>query len=133
MAETRVHPETGATLRRDIRPFTVEYRGLRRIVSLPGWYPAGDGDALHLGADMTAVDAALAEMKSEFRKEQAAYVAAVRKKLGLSQRQAGEVIGGGPRAFQKYESGEVGPSEAMLNLLRLLENDPSRLHELQVA
>ncbi len=53
------------------------------------------------------------------------------KKLGLSQRQAGELIGGGPRAVQKYESGEVEPGEAMLKLLRLLDNDPSRIAELQ--
>lgn len=133
MADTRKHPETGETLRRDVRPFAVEYRGHRRMISLPGWYPAGEGDALHTGSDMDAADAALAELKNEVRRENAAYVAAVRKKLGLSQRQAGELIGGGPRAFQKYESGEIEPSEAMLKLLRLLDNDPSRIAELQPA
>ncbi|MEQ8325691.1 type II toxin-antitoxin system MqsA family antitoxin [Parvibaculum sp.] len=131
MADTRIHPETGATLRRDVRPFAVEYRGRRRVVSLPGWYPAGEGDALHTGKDTDVADAALSELKTEVRRENAAYVASVRKKLGLSQRQAGELIGGGPRAFQKYESGEVEPSEAMLKLLRLLDNDPSRIAELQ--
>ena len=82
---------------------------------------------------MDAADAALAALKAEIREENAAYVATVRKKLGLSQRQAGELVGGGPRAFQKYESGEVEPSEAMLKLLRLLENDPQRLNELLPA
>jgi HTH-type transcriptional regulator/antitoxin MqsA len=133
MAETRIHPETGKTLRRDTRPFTVEYRGRCRTVALPGWYPAGDGDALHAGSDREAADAALAELKAEVRAANAAYVASVRKKLGLSQRRAGDLIGGGPRAFQKYESGEIEPSEAMLNLLRLLDNDPSRLSELQAT
>ncbi|MBA4208943.1 MAG: hypothetical protein C0454_05395 [Parvibaculum sp.] len=133
MVETRKHPETGETLRRSTRPFTVEYRGRSREISLPGWYPAGDGDALHTGGDMDAADAALAALKAEIRQENAAYVATVRKKLGLSQRQAGELVGGGPRAFQKYESGEVEPSEAMLKLLRLLENDPRRLNELLPA
>ena len=34
----------------------------------------------------------------------------IRKKLGLTQEQAGELIGGGPRAFQKYETGDCCPA-----------------------
>jgi DNA-binding transcriptional regulator YiaG len=30
----------------------------------------------------------------------------IRERLGLTQVEAGEVLGGGPRAFQKYESGD---------------------------
>jgi len=51
--------------------------------------------------------------------------------VGLSQRKAGELLGGGPRAFQKYESGKQAVSVPMNNLLRLLSNDPSRLHEIE--
>lgn len=58
-------------------------------------------------------------------------VAAIRKKLGLSQREAGRILGGGVRAFQKYESGETPVSEPMKNLLTLLGNRPERLRELQ--
>ncbi|MGH7293988.1 MAG: type II TA system antitoxin MqsA family protein, partial [Polyangiaceae bacterium] len=60
-------------------------------------------------------------------------VAKVREALGLSQRKAGEVLGGGPRAFQKYESGKQAVSTPMSHLLRLLEKDPSRLKEIVVA
>jgi HTH-type transcriptional regulator/antitoxin MqsA len=48
----------------------------------------------------------------------------------LSQRRAGEILGGGPRVFQKYESGEQQVSAPMANLLRLLARDPHRLDEL---
>jgi len=51
----------------------------------------------------------------------------------LSQRRAGEVLGGGPRAFQKYESGKQAVSVPMSNLLRLLARDPSRLREIAPA
>jgi HTH-type transcriptional regulator/antitoxin MqsA len=34
-------------------------------------------------------------------------------------------LGGGPRAFQKYESGADWVTKAMANLLRLLDRDPS--------
>lgn len=43
----------------------------------------------------------------------------VREFLGLTQRDAAVVFGGGPNAFNKYESGEVLQSVAMDRLLRL--------------
>ena len=48
----------------------------------------------------------------------------IRVKLGLTQEQAGERIGGGRRAFSKYESGAVQPSAAVENLLRIYEEHP---------
>ncbi len=56
--------------------------------------------------------------------------ARIRKKLQLSQRRAGMILGGGENAFQKYEAGKELPTRAMSNLLRLLDNDPARLREL---
>jgi HTH-type transcriptional regulator/antitoxin MqsA len=51
----------------------------------------------------------------------------IRKKLGLSQETAGLLIGGGPRAFQKYESGDMLPSRAVSSALVLLDHDPDAL------
>jgi HTH-type transcriptional regulator/antitoxin MqsA len=51
----------------------------------------------------------------------------IRKKLRLSQQAAGLVIGGGPRAFQKYESGDLLPSKAISSALILLDHDPNAL------
>ena len=48
----------------------------------------------------------------------------IREMLGLTQAEAGEVIGGGPRAFTKYEAGTVKPAASVVNLLRLLEANP---------
>ena len=45
----------------------------------------------------------------------------IREKLGISQVEAGEMLGGGPRAFTKYESGTIKPTAATANLLRMLE------------
>ncbi|GAW65416.1 hypothetical protein GPEL0_01f0293 [Geoanaerobacter pelophilus] len=36
------------------------------------------------------------------------------------------LIGGGPRAFQKYEKGDLLPSRAICNALILLDRDPGR-------
>ena len=51
----------------------------------------------------------------------------IREGLGLSQLEAGKLLGGGPRAFTKYESGTVKPAASVVTLLRLLEVDPSAL------
>jgi hypothetical protein len=37
------------------------------------------------------------------------------------------LIGGGPRAFQKYEAGDLLPSRAIGSALALLDHDPAGL------
>lgn len=54
----------------------------------------------------------------------------IRKKLDLTQTAAGELIGGGPRAFQKYKTGEFLPGRAISSALRLLDRDPQALRVL---
>jgi HTH-type transcriptional regulator/antitoxin MqsA len=56
----------------------------------------------------------------------------IRKKLAVSQVEAGRVIGGGPRAFQKYENGDLLPSRAISSALRLLDRDPEALGVLKL-
>ncbi|WP_224957736.1 type II TA system antitoxin MqsA family protein [Geomonas subterranea] len=56
----------------------------------------------------------------------------IRKKLHLTQEAAGLIIGGGPRAFQKYEKGDLLPSWAISNALILLDRDPEALLVLKV-
>jgi transcriptional regulator with XRE-family HTH domain len=57
-------------------------------------------------------------------------VRAIRESLGLTQVEAGELLGGGPRAFTKYESGTTRPAAAVINLLRLLQANPSMIKTL---
>lgn len=39
------------------------YKGAAVMVDLPGYYPEGDGDGVHVGGDMTAVDVALQRLE----------------------------------------------------------------------
>lgn len=121
MTDTRLHPETGDTLRRDVRPMTVAYASHSRTIMVPGWYPDGDGDALHNGDDLVVVDAALADMRAAY----AADLRKLRKSLKLSQEAAGRLFGGGKRAFQKYEAGKMPPSEAAVGLIEIVRRNPS--------
>lgn len=127
MTETRVHPETGKTLRRSVRPQTVSFGSMSRTIDVPGWYPDGDSDAIHTGADLAESDRAFRDLRAAY----AAHVRSVRKRLKLTQEEAGRLIGGGRRAFQRYESGATPPSDAAVGLIEILHRDPGKLEILK--
>jgi HTH-type transcriptional regulator/antitoxin MqsA len=87
MSETRIHPETGETLRRDVRRERITFGSLSREVDLPGWYPEGDGDGVHTGADLAEADRVFKELKREY----GAHVRQLHKRLKLSQEEAGQI------------------------------------------
>ena len=57
-------------------------------------------------------------------------IRAIRERLRLSQVEAGELLGGGPRAFTKYEAGTIRPRASVVRLLRVLETNPDALPSL---
>lgn len=126
-----VCPECGSAMLRDVRPRVLTYKGNSKTVEMPGWYCEGCPESIHSGADMEVSDHAIRRLKAKAENlllpEQ---VRAVRKKLGLTQKRAGELIGGGANAFFKYERGEIVPSQAVSNLLRVLDADPAGLNTL---
>ena len=96
-------------------------------VMVCGWYPAGDGDAIHTGADLAEYEAAQRRLKARY----AEYLRASRRRWRLTQEQAGKLIGGGKRAFQKYETGKALPTEAAVGLIELLNADEENLERLK--
>ncbi|MBD3878262.1 MAG: hypothetical protein SR1Q5_01055 [Quinella sp. 1Q5] len=62
--ETRIHPETGEMLIRDVRPVEFSYKGERITVDMPGWYPAKGDDGIFTHEDMKVSDQALKILKS---------------------------------------------------------------------
>ena len=122
---------TGERLTRDIRPFTITYQGHSKTFDMPGWYPAGEGEATFTDEDLKIYDKAIKELKAEAEHLLLpAEIRSIRKRLKLTQVQAGNILGGGQKAFQKYESGETLPSRAISNLLRVLSKEPSLLNVL---
>ena len=95
-----VGPETGAPMHRAERPLTLTYKGKSITVDMPGWYCDQSEESVHTGEDMKVSDRALNQLKA--RAEgllEPEDIRRIRKKLGLTQEAAGELIGGGPRAF----------------------------------
>jgi HTH-type transcriptional regulator / antitoxin MqsA len=132
MTEIFLSPETGKPLVRDVRPMEISYKGLSITVDMPGWYGEDPDDSVHEGTDLAVSDTALKQLKIEADKLLApADVKRIRTKIGLTQQQAGAIIGGGPNAFQKYEAGEVTVSKGISNLLRVLERHPEEIEELK--
>ena len=62
-----------------------------------------------------------------------AFIAKVRKKLDLDQREAAEVFGGGVNAFSRYENGKTKPPLALVKLLKVLDRHPDLLNEVRAA
>lgn len=62
--ETRIHPETGEILRRDVRAIEFSYKGEKIFVDMPGWYPAEGDDGIFTHEDMKISDQALRILKS---------------------------------------------------------------------
>jgi HTH-type transcriptional regulator/antitoxin MqsA len=124
-------PECGGEMRYEKRADEVSYLGHTRKLKTLGWWCSKCDEAILDGAALRAREKEFLDLKAEVDGVLGPdEVAAARERLGLSQRKAGEILGGGPRAFQKYEAGKQAVSVPMSRLLTLLTNDPKRLREL---
>lgn len=77
LEETIIHPETGETLYRDVRPVEYIYKGESIIVDQPGWYPKGgnDDDAILCREDMYVADEALRILKDRLLQKSSSKIA----------------------------------------------------------
>ncbi len=132
MTANPVCPKTGAPMHRCVRPMKLTYKEESITFDMPGWYCDDCEESIHTGKDMKVSDRMLNRLKA--RNEgllEPEEIRSIRKKLHLSQEAAGLLIGGGPRAFQKYESGDMLPSRAVSSALVLLDHDPDALSVLK--
>jgi HTH-type transcriptional regulator/antitoxin MqsA len=111
----------------------LRYKDSHTTFDMPGWYCDASDESIHTGEDMKVSDRTLNRLKAAAEglplPEE---IKRIRMKLGLTQEAAGELVGGGPRAFQKYEAGDLLPSRAIGSALALLDHDPTGLSVLQV-
>ena len=127
--ETKIHPDSGETLTRQVRRQTIRYGSYVTDVEQPGWYPEGDGDALFDMQDLGQSNAAFQQLRDRY----IGHLKEFRSKLKLTQEEASRLIGGGPRAFQKYENGRAQPTEAAVKLIEVLWRHPELLSEVETT
>jgi HTH-type transcriptional regulator/antitoxin MqsA len=124
--------ESGRALRRGVKAVTIEVDGHEFTYGQPGWWASLD-DPKDTEGQLTDEDnviraAARREARARAKKPTALtplVIRAIREKCKLSQAEAGRVFGGGPKAFEKYEAGEVVPSSSVMRLLLLAARRPS--------
>jgi HTH-type transcriptional regulator/antitoxin MqsA len=124
--KTRPCPSCDGVMRRGVQEETVTFQGESLTYLQPGWHCENGDDGVLEGADNDYADAALHEVMARAKHSPISplMVRAAREAVGVSQRQAGKVFGGGPTAFYKYETAKAVPSEGMANLLMLALERP---------
>ncbi len=128
-------PSCGAAkLVRDARDISYTYKGeTATITAVRVEFCRACGDSVLAAAEASRVSAAMLEFNKQVNASiiDPAFIARVRKKLALDQRQAAAIFGGGPNAFSRYENGKTKPPLALVKLLMVLDRHPKLLSEIQ--
>ena len=123
------------TLVSETRDLTYVYRDQTTTIRQSGDYCTHCGEGVFTHDQGEAYLSAINRFRAQVDSAplSATDIRKIRKKLGLTQKEAGEVLGGGIRAFSQYERGETRPGKALDTLLRLLERHPELLKELTLS
>jgi len=116
---------------RDV-PYT--YKGeTTAIPAVRGDFCAACGESVLAAAEASRVSAAMLEFNKQVNASivDPGFIARVRKKLALDQREAAAIFGGGPNAFSRYENGKTKPPLALVKLLMVLDRHPKLLDEVR--
>lgn len=115
-------------------PYT--YKGRTTIIpTVAGDYCPTCGESVPDASESARVSAAMLAFNREINASivDPAFIAGVRKKLALDQREAAEIFGGGINAFSRYETGKTKPPLALVKLLKVLDRHPELLNEVRAA
>jgi len=105
------------------------------IPAVVGDYCPACGESVLDAAESARVSAAMMAFDRQVNASivDPAFIASVRKKLALDQREAAEIFGGGINAFSRYENGNTKPPLALVKLLKVLDRHPELLNEVRTA
>jgi HTH-type transcriptional regulator/antitoxin MqsA len=125
-----------AELIHDTRDLPYTYKGESTVISaVTGDFCPACAESILEAAES---DRVMREMRAFSKQVNAAivdpvFIANVRKKLALDQREAAEIFGGGVNAFSRYENGKTRPPLALVKLFKLLDRHPDLLNEVKAA
>ena len=128
-------PACGAAqLVRETRDVRYTYKGSTTVIrNVTGEFCPACGESI---SDAAEADRVMREMQAFNKQVNAAlvdpaFIAEVRKKLKLGQKEAADIFGGGVNAFSRYENGKTKPPLALVKLLRVLDRHPDLLEEIR--
>ena len=99
----------------DTRDLPYTYKGeTTPIPAVTGDFCPACGEAILDAAESSRTSAAMLDFNKQVNASivDPGFIAGVRKKLALDQREAGEIFGGGVNAFSRYENGKTKPPQA---------------------
>lgn len=121
-----------AELVHDTRDITHTYKGeITTLLGVTAQFCPACGESVLNAQESRRVS----QLMRDFRQQVNAsmvdpqFVAKVRRKLDLDQRQAAQIFGGGVNAFSRYENGKTKPPLALVKLLKVLDKHPELLPE----
>jgi HTH-type transcriptional regulator/antitoxin MqsA len=101
------------------------------LTGLSGWFCPACGDGWFDDESSILVSQAGDSLVLKARELRTQEVRRIRKKLGLTQKEAAAIFGGGPNAFSLYERGKIEPHTSTLKLLHLLDRNPNLMDEVK--
>lgn len=125
-----------AELAHDTRELPYTYKGETIIIAaVTGDYCPACGESVLDAVESARVSAAMLAFNRQVNASivDPVFIARVRKKLALDQREAAEIFGGGVNAFSRYENGKTRPPLALVKLLRVLDRHPELLEEIRIG
>jgi HTH-type transcriptional regulator/antitoxin MqsA len=125
-----------AALVEDTRDMPYVYKGEATVVpAVVGEFCPACGEVVLDGEESRRVTAAMLAFQKEVNGALVPpeFIAGVRKRLALDQRQAAAIFGGGVNAFSRYETGKTRPPLALVKLLKVLDKHPELLDEVRAA
>jgi len=123
-----------AELVQDTRDIPYTYKGeTTTIPAVTGEFCPACGEAILGAAESTRTSALMLEFNKQVNASivDPAFIANIRKRLALDQREAAEIFGGGVNAFSRYENGKTKPPLALVKLLKVLDRHPDLLAEIR--
>jgi HTH-type transcriptional regulator / antitoxin MqsA len=121
---------------RNTRDISYTYKGETTMIpAVRGDVCTACGESVLDAAESKRVSTAMLEFNKQVNASivDPRFIARVRKKLALDQREAAAIFGGGTNAFSRYENGKTKPPLALVKLLMVLDRHPSLLDEVRTG
>ncbi|MFZ4538100.1 type II toxin-antitoxin system MqsA family antitoxin [Propionivibrio sp.] len=132
---SHICPQCAAEMKREeSRTEVVKHKGdSLTVTGLAGWFCTACEEAIFDDESALRYGAAGDTLIAKSRERQQAEIRRIRKKLGLTQIEAGQLVGVGKIAFSRYERGESQAPGPLVKLLRLVDQHPELIAEVRVA
>lgn len=115
---------------RDTRDIPYTYKGETTVISsVAGDFCSACGEAVFAAEEAQRVSEAMLAFNKQVNASivDPKFIASVRKKLRLDQKEAADIFGGGVNAFSRYETGKTKPPVSLVKLLKILNSHPELL------